>query len=297
MMVVPFLLLLVLVIVAAVIGSLVATKRNFDRRKLTGPVCGGCGYSVTGLTVMTCPECGKDLRTVGILTPSTPRGTSVVAGTIKFTLLLAFIAAVATAGVESVVPVRHTYGRKVRLGPMSNGYRSVLVQISRTSWSEDLSSAAVTIELEPTVATPAALPARMTVHADGGYEFTAGSRVLRQGIFGKSAVLEWLKAAGLDTSAADVQHKAARIAAEIRIAAHSGRAAMRQSSGSSFSSSSSSGGDPTGVFQTRTLSEVGHSASSPAAPIAMLGFWLAVWIWGLWYLVSRGTRSRRAVST
>ena len=31
-----------------------------------GAVCGQCGYSVTGLTTFTCPECGSDLREVGI---------------------------------------------------------------------------------------------------------------------------------------------------------------------------------------------------------------------------------------
>ena len=30
--------------------------------------CGRCGYSVTGLAAMTCPECGSDLREVGIKT-------------------------------------------------------------------------------------------------------------------------------------------------------------------------------------------------------------------------------------
>ncbi|QQE13031.1 hypothetical protein JD969_06110 [Planctomycetota bacterium] len=29
--------------------------------------CGQCGYLVVGLTKMMCPECGRDLREVGIL--------------------------------------------------------------------------------------------------------------------------------------------------------------------------------------------------------------------------------------
>src|SRR5688572_15999719 len=29
--------------------------------------CGHCGYAVTGLTTFTCPECGSDLREVGIV--------------------------------------------------------------------------------------------------------------------------------------------------------------------------------------------------------------------------------------
>jgi|GEM_PF-3506580 len=33
-------------------------------------VCGHCGYAVRGLDSFTCPECGSDLREVGIVAPS-----------------------------------------------------------------------------------------------------------------------------------------------------------------------------------------------------------------------------------
>jgi class 3 adenylate cyclase len=36
-------------------------------------VCGKCGYIVKGLTTLTCPECGSDLRDVGIISPDHPR--------------------------------------------------------------------------------------------------------------------------------------------------------------------------------------------------------------------------------
>jgi len=172
------------------------------------------------------------------------------------------------------------------------------VQTSRTSWSGNFSPAAVTIELEPGGANSAARPpALMTVYADGGYEFTtAGSRVFGRGEFGEGAVLDWMKAAGIDVTAADIREKASRIAAEVRIAARSGRAAMIRSSGGGFSSSSSSGGNPTDVFQNRSSSESGYSYSPAAALIGMLVFWIAVWIWGVWYLVSRGGRGRRAAA-
>src|SRR4051812_8979326 len=32
-----------------------------------GAVCGQCGYSVRGALTFTCPECGSDLREVGIV--------------------------------------------------------------------------------------------------------------------------------------------------------------------------------------------------------------------------------------
>ena len=36
-------------------------------RRHSASVCGKCQYPVAGLTTFTCPECGSDLRTVGIL--------------------------------------------------------------------------------------------------------------------------------------------------------------------------------------------------------------------------------------
>ena len=37
--------------------------------KVTEPSCRACGYAVKGLPSFTCPECGSDLREVGIDTP------------------------------------------------------------------------------------------------------------------------------------------------------------------------------------------------------------------------------------
>src|SRR5687767_6620225 len=39
--------------------------RNFDPE----PRCGQCGYAVRENTTLTCPECGSDLREVGIIKP------------------------------------------------------------------------------------------------------------------------------------------------------------------------------------------------------------------------------------
>ncbi len=44
-----------------------------DNRSVTHPECGHCGYDVRGLPTFICPECGRDLREVGILTPGTFR--------------------------------------------------------------------------------------------------------------------------------------------------------------------------------------------------------------------------------
>lgn len=55
---------IVVVLVLAAAGGVLFWRR---RRPSAEPVCGRCGYCVTGLTTFICPECGSDLREVGIL--------------------------------------------------------------------------------------------------------------------------------------------------------------------------------------------------------------------------------------
>src|SRR5690606_16598108 len=43
-------------------------------------VCGKCGYRVAGLPSFTCPECGSDLRDVGIVSAPRARRPSPAAG-------------------------------------------------------------------------------------------------------------------------------------------------------------------------------------------------------------------------
>jgi hypothetical protein len=59
--------LVVGLVVGVVVIVLVAARR---RKRVAQPSCGACRYPVAGLEVLRCPECGADLRTVGILTPA-----------------------------------------------------------------------------------------------------------------------------------------------------------------------------------------------------------------------------------
>ena len=43
--------------------------RRWWEPKVTEPSCRACGYAVRGLPSFICPECGSDLREVGIDTP------------------------------------------------------------------------------------------------------------------------------------------------------------------------------------------------------------------------------------
>lgn len=41
-------------------------RRDAARRAAGDPRCGHCGYLLIGLTARRCPECGSDLRWVGV---------------------------------------------------------------------------------------------------------------------------------------------------------------------------------------------------------------------------------------
>jgi hypothetical protein len=82
------LLIVVLVLGALIVGiTLWATGGS---SKGTGEMsCGGCGYAVRGLEALNCPECGADLRMVGINRPKSGAARNVgIALTIGTLLLL-----------------------------------------------------------------------------------------------------------------------------------------------------------------------------------------------------------------
>jgi rRNA maturation endonuclease Nob1 len=66
-----FLLLILWMVITAVVGVVVkAILRGAEadgvRALAPEPRCGACGYIVKGLPGRVCPECGSDLRVVGV---------------------------------------------------------------------------------------------------------------------------------------------------------------------------------------------------------------------------------------
>jgi hypothetical protein len=63
----------VLAIIGAVVWLLVRRPRGGDPSLMA---CGACGYSVRGVQTTACPECGADLREVGIVRPRASGGSA-----------------------------------------------------------------------------------------------------------------------------------------------------------------------------------------------------------------------------
>ena len=69
----------------------------------TEPACDRCGYPARGLTTFICPECGSDLREVGIRTPAMRRAAGPIAIVIARTLLVGVPALVVTALLSGIL--------------------------------------------------------------------------------------------------------------------------------------------------------------------------------------------------
>lgn len=100
--------------------------------RVTQASCGHCRYPVEGLTTMTCPECGSDLREVGIITPA--RGTlpGPFVWVVLWTLLLPFPALFIGRLVYVVAPSSWNNERYVTLQPREAGTFS---QVDVTIWA------------------------------------------------------------------------------------------------------------------------------------------------------------------
>jgi class 3 adenylate cyclase len=104
------------------------------------PTCGHCGYAVTGLTTFICPECGRDLRVVGIVRAGAKRGIGrgpfmtlfrIVGWKLALFAIGFGIAAFYAIDhyVDRVRPTTWTDHQVVELRPRANNFKSVTVTL------------------------------------------------------------------------------------------------------------------------------------------------------------------------
>ncbi len=168
------------------------------RPAAASPACGRCGYSVVGLVVPTCPECGGDLRRVGV-TGGRRRSVAdpFVGWTGAFTVAGVLLGAMLLTLTEGILPVRRTYETTVDLHTAA---RSYTISAAGRTWSTRPIRLPVDIDVE-TVVRGSAVSVGSTLTADvagGPVEWTdsAGRRV-SAGPFGPAAVRRWLAANGV----------------------------------------------------------------------------------------------------
>ena len=79
---------LILVLAVLILVFSMALYRRWHPIAPREPSCGHCGYCVRGLPGLVCPECGSDLREVGILTKDFTRKSPNLSRPVLWTLAL-----------------------------------------------------------------------------------------------------------------------------------------------------------------------------------------------------------------
>ena len=120
-------------LLAALLWAVWQTRR---RSRTSEPACGRCGYFVTGLSGTVCPECGSDLRAVGVVAPGDARQAPTRFRLAVLTLLLPLPIVLSWQLVHPVLPKRHSTMSIITLSqPASGAYRQIRIEASGQRWS------------------------------------------------------------------------------------------------------------------------------------------------------------------
>ena len=120
--------------------------------------CGNCGYPTRGIAELRCPECGADLREVGIdrSDPSSRRAKTLVIALIYSTVFL--IAATAVWNrVESNLPYSVKTNARIKLHPVSDEYKALIrIETHEVIWFNRPSKGDMSFDLSSNDHPPAA---------------------------------------------------------------------------------------------------------------------------------------------
>ncbi len=91
-------------------------------RHPTIPSCGRCGYPARGISTLQCPECGADLREVGITTGKERASAAGCMLPVAFSIAILLIAGVLRPAIDSRLPTIADYQYQIGITPNSQQY-------------------------------------------------------------------------------------------------------------------------------------------------------------------------------
>ncbi len=131
--------MLVLIALAAAVAFVVTAGVLLRRGAVAEPACGRCRYPVAGLPSFVCPECGSDLRTVGILTDQLRRRLPRRSRAGLWTLLIPVPALIISVALGELVEIQAMTSRITLTNPKSGAYRKIeVLEIARGHRSRPL---------------------------------------------------------------------------------------------------------------------------------------------------------------
>jgi len=264
--------LFILLLLAMIVGLVaVVWARRRKRPKISEPSCGQCGYAVRGLPGFTCPECGSDLREVGIATPQMrPTGSPILAA-IGWTVLVAVVGLIATQRISNSLPRRSLKQETQTLGhPRSKTYREIAMKTEGTTVGGRFCLETIVLTLAPTTGNV------ITMGIDPNdlsytYKNAQNRQVRSSAPLEVNALLSWMRMADIDTENPGVQKEANEVLQYLQRAA--------------------SGIMSTYQFKQFSSNRRGSRTSSISRSVwllpSVLLFWVAVWLLGTWRIMRR----------
>lgn len=166
------------------------------------PRCGKCGYCVRGVPSFTCPECGSDLRAVGIVTATTHPRLTTAKLAIAWSVAVIVCAATLSKPLTAVLPTLHvTHQHRVIFSQFPPLQATIEADCERrwVRWGAWYGSASVPLDEVMIRASdhPASPPLWVNWKSKAYHYSDNGQTVRRSNGFGPDALLAWLNAAGV----------------------------------------------------------------------------------------------------
>jgi hypothetical protein len=262
----------------------------FRRHNLSEPICGKCGYCVRGITSLTCPECGSDLREVGIITPNTPLPLPKYVKAIFWTLLLP-VAGFLLSMLMLATILPYAVTRKVnRVVFCQQTYMNTTLQVFAT---QRLSAPALAKQAPPAFdevtmfdqSTGNTMVAHLTT---GAYVSLKGNRLAQSASgFNSSVIAQWASSPITNANDPRVKTMCDGVYAAITETATGNAGKITPILDAS--------GKQIGNAQP-ARSWVVHDEPHPAVIAGLCVFWLAIWLYGIRRIFARrGTTASPAI--
>jgi hypothetical protein len=284
-------------VLLALLGWLAYRQRGWSVTRVRDeasaePTCAACGYAVIGLPSHVCPECGSDLRVVGIRTPRAPDPRPLHVTLTVWLLIVMGVATLTWDFVRPRLPVRYGSFDRILLTPSSNAYRDVDVRAFGNGWSRQR------LRTDVEVMITAHSGGRRHVYVRPGrppvtYD-TAGNIVNNTGpttapAAGEhvtpQAILNGMAAAGIDTTDPRVQTEAAELSRYVN---------DNLGPNGWGSLTGARGHERLAAWSGTTVWARNVTAQRPDWVLWCAGgAWLLVWLIGAAAIVARRRRSRR----
>ena len=113
------------------VGAMIVLRSRRRHRDLS-PSCGECGYCARGLPTTRCPECGSDLRDVGVSVGSAPTALRRHVRIGAWAVLILLSALLAGVAIELNVvsrPPLYFHANRAKLEPLSGDHYSIMVVV------------------------------------------------------------------------------------------------------------------------------------------------------------------------